>query len=104
MDDITLKIIELASIGCTPDEIIAELDLIHTEDEFNQLYASVMKKGKLKYQVKLKRAQASQAEEDPSVLKWVSLQHLGDKSATIPTNQYDSMTREQLLEILHGKS
>jgi hypothetical protein len=98
------EILELASIGCTPAEIIAELNLEHTEEEFNKLYESVMKKGKLKYNVSLKRAQASQAKDDPSVLKWVSIQQLGDKGAAQQADKYSAMTRDQLLEILNGKA
>jgi hypothetical protein len=96
------EIIELASIGCSPAEIIAELDLEYTEEEFNKLYDSVMKKGKLKYQVSLKRAIASQAKEDPSILKWASSQHIDGNLKE--NNKYSNYTREQLLEILNGKN
>lgn len=96
------EIIELASIGCNTLEIIAELDLEYSEEEFNKLYDSVMKKGKLKYQVKLKRAIASQAVDDPSILKWASSQHIDNNIKE--NNKYSNYTREQLLEILNGKN
>lgn len=101
------SILELASIGCTTLEIIAELDLPQTEEEFNITYSSVMKKGKLKYQVALKRAQASQAKEDPSVLRWLAVQYLGQSvkatEAEKVVGKYDDYTRDQLIELLHGK-
>lgn len=103
-DDIKLKIIELASIGCNTLEIIADLDLEHTEEEFNQLYDSVMKKGKLRFQVSLKRAIASQAKDDPSVLKWIAAQHLDQTTNNKTDNKYAAMSREQLLDILNGKN
>jgi hypothetical protein len=101
-DDKQLEIIKLASIGCNTLEIIAELDLEYTEEQFNQLYDIVMKKGKLKYQVMLKRAIASQAVDDPTVLKWASSQQLGDNIKE--NNKYSNYTREQLLEIINGKT
>lgn len=108
MNDFTLSIVELASIGCTPEEIIAELDLDQSIEDFIQAYKDILKKGLLKYQVTLKRAQAAQAKDDPQVLKWLAQVYLKqtDKQSNIPftePDKYSDMTRDQLIEILHGK-
>lgn len=102
--DLNQLIMELASIGCTPEEIIAELDLSNTLDSFLKEYEEIMNKGLLKYRVRIKKAQSQIGLDDPQALKWLAQVYLGQTDKHIEKvkekGKYEGLSREELIALL----
>lgn len=96
-----LKILELASIGCTPEEIVAELDLTLTTDQIIQTYGEILKRGSLKFKVAIRKAQMKLIERDAGLSRWLGTVGLG-QDVVDPNKQseLDHLDRSQLLEML----
>ncbi len=99
-DFVKNQVIDLATIGCSPKEIMLELSL----DNFDA-YQKEFEIGVNRFKIILKKAQAQAvANGDTTMLKWLGIQHLGQKESVqtnvIAAMPFENYSRAELVELI----